>query len=296
MPRRPAVQLSFIDRYERCPLCSSDMLTGAGVFDFGKERRISWSRCDHCELRFQNPRLTEASLRDLYATTDYFGLEGGAKGAYTDFPRFDPIRIKQGGRRIRRIMKLSGVTGGRLLDVGSASGFFGVAARDAGFDPVCIEPDPELSAYGRKNYELTFMAAPMEACELEPESFDVVTAWGTDSLFLHPLHSIEKLVGALKPNGILALNYQDYSHWIRYFFPRLLTGWNVIYNHTDHSFDILLGKVGMKLVARELEWQTVPVDHLYRVLRINRPAILRRGIIRLPSISFRVVVAKKAGT
>jgi SAM-dependent methyltransferase len=288
--------LSFIAFYDRCPVCESSACVGAHAIDLDEATRIRWWRCADCGLVFQNPRLTEQSLRDLYARVDYFGLRGSGDpaAAYADFMRFDAVRIAQGRRRIARIAKVSGVTSGRLLDVGSASGFFGVAARDAGFEVTCIEPDAELAAIGREKYGLSFLTGPMEDCWLERESYDVITAWGTDSLFLHPLQSMQKLAGALRPGGALALNYQAYDHWIRIIFPRLLQGWNVIYNHTDASFDLVLEKSGMHLLARELEWQAVSIDHIGRVLRTRVPAVLKSCIVRVPAISLRFVVARRA--
>jgi hypothetical protein len=286
---------SFIDPYDCCPLCGCSTFADAYVFDI-KEIRIRCSRCINCGLVFQNPRLSDDALRKLYAETDYFGLRSNDNrmGAYADFLRYDPMRIKQGRRRIARIVSLTGLTGGRLLDVGSASGFFGVAARDTGFEVTCIEPDVELAKLGHERYGLTFMAKPMEECVLEPGGYDIVTAWGTESLFLHPVRSIQKLVAALRPGGILALTYQAYNHWIRSFFPNLMHGWNIIYNHTDKSFGIMLRKVGMDMVASELEWQTVTIDHFGRVLRMKTPEWMRHAIVRLPAISMRFVVARKA--
>jgi transcription elongation factor Elf1 len=298
LPRRVSVgfRLSFIDPYDRCPVCGSEALLDAGAIDIDPNNRIRWSRCSDCGLRFQNPRLSEASLHDLYAAADYFGTKGhdNPLAAYADFTRHDPVRIRQARRRLARIGKLSGIQTGRLLDVGSASGFFGVAAREAGFEVTCIEPDAAMAQYGRDCYGLLFLAAPLEACNLEPEAYDVVTAWGTESLFLHPLHSIERIVAALKPGGALALNYQDSRHWLRHVFPGLMTGWNVIYHHSNRSFDLMLARLGLTLVARELEWQTVSVDHICRVLRVQSFGRLRRLVLHVPAVSVPLVIARKS--
>jgi len=290
-----SISISFIDPYERCPVCNSGDLTSSHALDLNSEARVQWSRCRDCGLTFQNPRLSETSLRALYEHADYFGLHSNKNraGAYADFLAFDPMRIKQGHRRITRIVELSGVRGGRLLDVASASGFFGVAARDAGFEVTCIEPHAEMAALGHEKYGLAFMVAQMEDCAFVPESYDIVTIWGAEGLFLHPVRSIQKLVDALRPGGILALNYHTHDHWIRRIFPRLMRGWNVVYTHTNRSFDTVLGKLKMELIAREIEWQTVTVDHVGRVLRITTSSHLKHVIVRVPVISMPLAVARK---
>src|SRR5262245_56107631 len=183
--------LSFDAPYEKCPVCNGRELADETPVAVPGEH-IARSRCGDCGLVFQNPPLTAARLRDLYARANYF--DGGAyRGA---FLQDDLTRIAQGRRRIAHIIRVAGKTGGRLLDVGSASGFFGVAAREAGFDVTCIEPDRRMAEFGARTYGLSFMAAPVEECELEPESYDVVTIWGTDGVLLHPVHSIARLVAA----------------------------------------------------------------------------------------------------
>jgi SAM-dependent methyltransferase len=234
------------------------------------------------------------AIAALYHSQDYFGREGFShSAAYVDYLRYDRFRIEQSRRRMRRIIEVTGTRRGRLLDVGSASGFFGVAAREAGFDVTCIEPDVDLAAHGSKAYGLTFLADTLENCSLECERYDVITLWGTNSVLLHPLRSFEQLVRALKPGGVLAMNSQDFDHWIRRIFPRLMIGWNVMFNLSNRSLDLLMQKLGLSLIHRGLEWQIVAVDHIFRVLRVRAPAPLRSGVIVVPAVSFPLVIARK---
>jgi SAM-dependent methyltransferase len=287
------VPLSFIERYVRCPLCGSERLTPAHTLDLGAAR-LSWDRCMDCSLVFQNPRLAETAITALYHSQDYFGrARSSHSAAYVDYLRYDRVRIEQSRRRMRRIVKISGTRRGRLLDVGSASGFFGVAAREAGFEVTCIEPDGDLAAYGSKAYGLTFLADTLENCSLDGERYDVITLWGTNSVLPHPLRSFEQLVRALKPGGVLAMNTQDFDHWIRRIFPRLMIGWNVMFNLSNRSLDVLMRKLGLTLIHRGLEWQIVAVDHIFRVLRVRAPAALRFGVIAVPAVSFPLIIARK---
>jgi SAM-dependent methyltransferase len=256
--------------------------------------RLSWDRCMDCSLVFQNPRLAETAIAALYHSQDYFGrARSSHSAAYVDYLRYDRFRIEQSRRRMTRIIEVTGTRRGRLLDVGSASGFFGVAAREAGFEVTCIEPDVDLAAYGSKAYGLTFLANTLENCSLECERFDVITLWGTNSVLLHPLRSFEQLVQALKPGGVLAMNTQDFDHWIRRIFPRLMIGWNVMFNLSNRSLDVLMRKLGLTPIHRGLEWQIVAVDHIFRVLRVRAPKALRFGVIAVPAVSFPLIIARK---
>jgi SAM-dependent methyltransferase len=285
--------LFFIDRYVRCPLCDSARIVRSHAFDL-KSARLTWDRCTDCSLVFQNPRLTHSAIAALYGSQDYFGRHGFSHStAYADYVRYDRIRVAQSRRRVRRIIGVSGVRRGRLLDIGSASGFFGLAAREVGFDVTCIEPDVDLAAYGRKTYGLTFFADILENCSLGYEQYDVITVWGTHAVLLHPLRSFEQLVCALKPGGVLAMNIQDFDHWIRRIFPGVMIGWNAMFNLSNRSLDVLMRKLGLTVIHRGLEWQIVAVDHIFRVLRVRAPAILRCGAMVVPAVSFPLIIARK---
>jgi hypothetical protein len=92
---------------------------------------------------------------------------------------------------------------------------------------------------------------------------------------------------------VLAMNPQDFDHWIRRVFPRLMIGWNVMFNLSNRSLDVLTRKLGLTLIHRGLEWQTVAVDHVFRVLRVRAPAALRFGVIAVPAVSFPLIIARK---
>ena len=287
--------ITFIDRYKTCPLCDSTELVPAHTIRFSSDN-LSWDRCTNCTLVFQNPRLSESSIRALYIATDYFGRQPQTNSAaYMDYVRYDPIRIEQSRRRMIRVINAGGIRAGRLLDVGSATGFFGVAAREAGFDVTCIEPDIELANYGSKEYGLTFINDNFENCALRHEWYDVVTLWGTHAVLLHPLRSFEQLALALKPGGLLAMNVQDFHHWIRRIFPRLMTGWNVMFNLSSRSLNVLMQKLDFAVIDQSMEWQLITLDHLFRVLRLRGPSVLRPIVVKVPAVSFPVVIARKRG-
>ena len=253
-----------------------------------KETTLQWSRCGSCDLTFQNPRLDEQSILSIYHGSDYWDKE-----AYASYAEGDAPRIAQSVRRLDTIRKVTGLPGGRVLDVGCATGFFGFAASQAGFDVVGVDPSPEMIEVGRSKYGLEMRCGTLEAVELEEGHYDLVTLWGTDSHFLNPLDGFSKLAKSLEPGGFLAMNYQNFHHWVRFVFPGLKRSWNALYNFSDRSFDVMLERVGLTLRYRRTEWQLVSVDHLLRVLKLWRPERVRRRVVLVPAVSFPLVIAQK---
>jgi SAM-dependent methyltransferase len=279
---------TFRSRYVGCPVCVTPDIAFSHRLD-AHGLSLRWDRCANCRLVFQNPPLTPAALRRLYRETAYFDGE-----AYREYTTLDERRIAQSRRRLTLLERYSGVPGGRLLDVGSASGFFGVVARERGYAVTCIEPDEALAQYGREHYGLDMRASTLEACALDDESFDVVTLWGTDSHFPDPLAAFRRMAAALRPGGVLAMNYQDFDHAIRRIQPSIKVRWNVMYNLSDHSFDVMMRMAGLRVVKRlRTEWQQTTVGHVCRHLGLPVVAAMERVPILVPAVSFRWVLARK---
>lgn len=279
--------MTFEHRRDGCQICSKEMLEPALTLTaFGAE--ISWSRCPECGFVFQNPRLSADSIRAAYSAGNYWN------SAYRDYINADRIRIANGRRRIRRIIKASNIHGGRLLDIGSATGSFGVAARDAGFAVTCVEPSAEVAEAGREAYDLDFNVCTWEEAVIESGSYDVVSLWGTDSHFLAPLESFRKISDSLRPGGVFAMNYQAFEHPIRRVFPKLKTGWNVMFNLTDDSFARIMRLCQLEVIDTYMEWQLTSLGHILRAVRANAPIWADRLELPMPAVSLRTVIARKA--
>lgn len=285
--------IEFITQYDACPLCHSPAINQEFFLEY-KATKIFYFSCQNCGLVFQNPRLDEKSIHAIYQSQEYWG-EGGSSdnSAYSNYFQADHLRVRQSLSRLQKIMAVTGLRSGKLLDVGCATGFFGFSAQKFGFEVIGIEPSEQMSRFGREQYGLKIHCCMLETCALAETDFDIVTLWGTDSHFLHPWEGFKKLTGFLKPGGFIAMNYQNFHHWIRWFFPKLKKSPNALFNLSDQSFDFIINKLDLTLLYRGLEWQLVPLDHFFRLTKIPCPDFFSRGSILLPAISFPLVIARK---
>lgn len=289
--------LSFDAPFSNCPVCASADLEAGFLLDF-MDITLRWSHCRACDLTFQNPRLSEESIRWCYANTDYWGEKGGsAHAAYSQYLAFERLRLQDSRRRLRVIGKIAGKTTGNLLDIGSATGFTGCAAKEAGFSVTCLEPSEEMAAYGKVTYGLAYIVDTFESAALPRNAYDVVTLFGTDSHFLDPFESFKKLASILKEGGVVALTYQDFSHAIRRLFPGIKQSWNAIYNLSDRSFVHLMDKAGLEVIYfRPFEWRMTHVSHVLLTAGLPLPGFVHRSpwlILPVPSISYRFVIVRR---
>lgn len=288
--KTPPPIIQFIDRYTSCPLCGDTSLTpefNLSIFNSD----LYWDRCLNCSLVFQNPRLETKSIENIYIAMDYWGIRNNTHtSAYRKYLENDHMRISNGHRRLNIINKVRCLTGGKLLDIGSATGSFGVAARQRGFDVTCVEPSEEIAKQGIERYGLNFEISTLECLDIKKGEYDIITLWGTDSHFLNPLTSFTKLLSGLKPGGLFCMNYQNFDHWIRLIFPGLKISWNAMYNLTDKSFSILMGICGMRELHRTIEWNRLPVTQVMGLVKFNAPSWADTISFSIPAISIPTVI------
>lgn len=290
------MKLGFSVPYTSCPVCSGEDLKKS--FDLEAHgTRIHWDVCCGCGLTFQNPRLSLQSIREIYSSGAYWGYGDTAEMAYQRYEQFEPLRIRQCHSRAQRILSAVGDRRGALLDVGCATGCFGNIARQYGFQVTGVEPSERMARFGREQYGLAIHQMTLEETDLEPNYYDVATLWGTDSHFLHPREGFAKLAACLKADGVLLMNYQVFDHWVRRIFPGIKRSWNAIFMLTEASLRHLLRDVGFEILHHSTEWHTTSVSHVLRCcLRRTVPMYLGYMSVRVPAISYPVVVARKIET
>jgi SAM-dependent methyltransferase len=162
---------------------------------FYPERRIV--QCPDCELVFYagSPEATE-----LYET-EYF-----AGGEYQDYEGDKAILQRNFRKQVSRLLRLA--QSGRLLEIGSAYGFFLELARTH-WDVEGVDISQEgvrhcRNALGLKVSRGDFLDLPDQA-----ESFDLICLWDTIEHLPRPVRTIEKAARWLKPGGALLMTTGD---------------------------------------------------------------------------------------
>lgn len=118
--------------------------------------------------------------------------------------------------RIAAALREVGAPGGPILDFGCGTGLSGLALRAAGFGPIDgTDISPEMLARAK---EKTYDGAPLYRkltlgapgrLSAHPWDYKVVVATGVVSLGAAPPETLDMLLGALEPGGLLAFSYND---------------------------------------------------------------------------------------
>ncbi len=287
-----SLTLRFAPKVSVCLACGSSELHPAFSLKLS-DMPISWDSCRRCGLTFQNPRIEKDCMGEIYASETYWGKSNASGSSYGGY-QGDKVRLKQSQQRLNTIQKITGMTRGELLDIGCASGFFMHVCKQQGFNVIGLDPSPQMAKWAEELYGVKVLCSTLEEIELPAAKYDLVTLWGTDSHFYDPAAGFRKIAGALKPGGYLAMNYQDFSHWIRRIFPGIKKSWNAIYNLTPQALRVIFDAAGLEMIQVLPEWQWTSLSHILRTLKY--PGTMPWDMtMYVPAVSYRIVIARKPG-
>ena len=192
------------------------------------------------------------------------------------------VRSRMLDRKANLLEKYTHLTKGRLLDVGSGTGYFAHHMVRRGWDVEGIEVDQEAREKSERQFGLTIYP-PEKIYELEDGVFDSISMW-------HVMEHVEDLSGylsayykALKKDGVLIIavpncSSHDAAHygpyWAAYDVPRHL------WHFTKRDMEALTKQHGFELVGlKPMPWDAYYVSLLSeKYLKNSVPMI--RGALR----------------
>jgi SAM-dependent methyltransferase len=169
-----------------CNLCGADdtrLLYRLRDYRLRVDDRL-WSlvQCRCCSLGYVDPRPTTTEI-SLYYPQSYFEHRGNMHRRYMLQAEYVP------GAR------------GDLLDIGAARGDFLAVMRDRGWNVSGIEPSTSENPHSLDIHQQRFP----EECDLEPGSFDVITAWAVFEHLHNPAGAFARVADLLRPGGRFVL-------------------------------------------------------------------------------------------
>jgi len=187
-----------------CPLCGSGERR-ENVYGFAP---FAVARCRRCGLWYLCPRLAEPIMHRSYVDDGYF--EGG-EGGYSSYQAQEPT-LRPTFQRFLAELRRRGMTGGRLLEVGCAYGFFLDEAKGffdhrtgTDYSPAALE-----KARGRADRLILGGTGEIPAGEL----FDCIACIHVIEHIYDPAAFLRRLAGHLRPGGWIVLATPDMgSFW-----------------------------------------------------------------------------------
>jgi SAM-dependent methyltransferase len=208
-----------------CNLCNHP--TAAIVFELTdlllerEDVRTTLVKCQRCGLVYQNPRPTLAEI-GVHYPPDYesYNPEPDQKMKSRLLER----AVQHGiNKRCRFVTRRK--SGGRLLDVGCATGvFLRGMANNPGWELHGVELSSHAARIARDQFGLDVFTGTLEAASFPDHYFDVVTMWDVLEHLHDPTGSMCEIHRILKPDGIIVMRVPNGSSWDARLFGRYWAG------------------------------------------------------------------------
>ena len=244
-----------------CPLCGGThlkrVMTCTDFYASGEQFDVV--SCEDCGFTFTQGAPVEAEIGRYYETSDYISHSDTKKGAMNAV--YHQVRKYMLGKKARLVAKESHRKRGRLLDIGTGTGYFAATMEQRGWKVETIEKNAQARVFAKEHFGLEVKGE--EALqEFESGSFDVITLWHVMEHLEHLDETWECLRELLSDRGVLIVavpNCSSYDagkygeYWAAYDGPRHL------WHFTPVTIQQLASKHGFIMAARH----PMPFDAFY---------------------------------
>ena len=175
--------------YIKCILCEKD-----NTKLFLRENNYTAVKCNSCGLVYVNPRPTIAEIKQIYESN---------KAVTTNIHSFIKLKEKKLLLAKRDMKYISGFKKtGRILEIGSAAGYFLHTARTYGYDVYGLELNEYFVRYSRNILKLNVQSGVISDCTYPANYFDIIYMRNVLSHLSDPVKELNTINRILKDNGI----------------------------------------------------------------------------------------------
>ncbi|MFH1562155.1 MAG: class I SAM-dependent methyltransferase [Nitrospirota bacterium] len=273
-----------MNKYCSCNLCGGEDIKF--LWEKGGSPRYGYKilQCQNCELVFIDTILDD----EEFYSKDFFVGGDQLTASYTDYVQDREILKPELKRRLTRIKEfVRGGSGGRLLDVGCALGFFLDEARND-FDTYGVEISKFAAEYSSEKLGLQVTTGRFLDIEFESESFDCITFWDVIEHLPDPTLNLKKAYNLLKPNGLLVLSTGDIGSFVAKLMGKhwhLLLPPQHIYYFSQETIKKILEKTGFEVVKIKYWGKSMTLTHFFRRLSFLLKNRLLYQLIELTPMS-----------
>lgn len=244
-----------------CILCGGTNIKHAFTCTdfYASNERFEVYSCSECGFTFTQGAPSGKEMDNYYESPQYISHSDTKKGLINTL--YHQVRAYMLRRKSKLVIKESHRKAGRLLDIGTGTGYFPNAMQKQGWKVEAIEKNAQARSFAKEKFGLQVQAIETLK-EFTPESFDVITLWHVMEHLEQLNETWAKLYSLLEPKGILIVavpNKASYdagkyrSDWAAYDVPRHL------WHFTPGTMQQIASKHGFIMAER----YPMPFDAFY---------------------------------
>ena len=136
----------------------------------------------------------------------YFEGDSKLAGGYGQYAAQAGWRLEKAARQLRDLQSVSGITSGRVLDLGSGYGYFRAALAAEGFEHAGIEISHHARQVAERLYGFTTMSGTLDDYGSELDNrFHMITLWDVIEHVADPVALLARIAACLVPGGVVAI-------------------------------------------------------------------------------------------
>jgi SAM-dependent methyltransferase len=219
---------------------------------------VGLSRCNGCGLIFYS---ATAGTREAYVSGEYVAR-------HVDYVEEERAATHIAEERAAWLLSLA--PPGNLLELGPGRGFFLDAVRRRGFDPVGVEPSPELAARARSDFGVEVKQGFLDEVDLSRDRFDSICMFHVLEHVEDPLALLGQLAALLREDGLLVIEVPNLASAMA---RRRADGWGAVQpgnlhisHFTPQSLRRVIERSGFEVLASDTlaPWRYIPTADRWR--------------------------------
>ena len=246
---------------QKCPVCNgtkfAPFIVCTDYFVSGDE--FSIKTCKSCGFKITENVEDEQNIGRYYESKNYISHSNTTKGFVNSV--YHAVRKYMLGRKRKLVEKSTGLKTGRILDVGTGTGFFLNEMRFNGWEITGTEKSVDARKFAKDVFDLDILETE-ELFHLEKEKFDAITLWHVLE-HIHRLNeNLDTLKQLLKPNGKLIIAVPNHTSYDARHYKMFWAAWDVprhIWHFGPDQMKLLGEKHGLVLSGL----RTMPFDSFY---------------------------------
>jgi SAM-dependent methyltransferase len=265
-----------------CPFCQSkhiSYLHDCKDHTLSQEHFEVWL-CTDCEGGFTAHAPQAEKIGAYYQSENYISHSNTRKGLVNRLYHW--AREWMLKSKTQLIDSLQEGKKGRLLDIGSGTGYFLRAMSQKAWQTQGIEPDQKAREFSIQEFGLQ-VDAPEKLFQLSAQTYDVITLWHV----LEHIHTLDEYWQAfgrlLKANGTLIIAVPNRKAWDASFYGPEWAAWDVprhLWHFAPKTFEIIAQRYGFQVIRKKI----MPFDPFYISLLSEKyrqnPLALPMGFLR----------------
>jgi 2-polyprenyl-3-methyl-5-hydroxy-6-metoxy-1,4-benzoquinol methylase len=214
-------------------------------------------KCRECGFIFTQSHPGEEGIGRYYESENYISHTGTSKGIVNKM--YLVARKFMLRKKVRLIIKSTGLKKGSLLDIGSGTGHFAAEAKKAGWEVRGVEISEKAREFSKLNFDLDVTA---DASSLKDGSFDCITLWHVLEHFQDPEACMRDIYRLLKPGGICIIALPNSDSLDAKYYKEYWAAWDLP-RHLWHFSPEVFTKFSKKSGFEIKDIKTLPLDVFY---------------------------------